>query len=533
MNQGQQSKSPWKWIILGLALLLVIAIVLFILFSQLNCGRGNQDESSSGPGNAAGSGTAADGAAYGAEGRPGETGQTDISAGSAAEPQPADTPLSVLAGQSVIFGRYEQDNNLQNGAEPVEWIVLDVQDGKALLVSRYGLESKPYGTEELKGITWEDSYLRAWLNSDFLSTAFNGEEQKAILPADVNNSDSLEYSMVVEGDVFSSEIHAVSGNNTRDYVFLLSCYETDRYFLTTGAAGCFPTEHAAANGAHVFTDDRPITFWWLRTAGEDNTAGNVTDHHFALDFYDARNNEVVRPALWVSLKSSAVKIKPDASASAETRLDAAHFRSVGNIVTFGKYEQDNREENGKEPIEWIVLDVRDGKALLLSRYALEGAAFNQYNTEEATWETCTLRTWLNSYFLNTAFSSAERSAILTTDVDNSKAQGSSDGADGGSNTQDKVFLLSYHEAYDLYFSNDEERICALTDYIVANNLTWIFDDHQVPGRHIGDWWLRSPGTYRDFTLYVLFDGTLDYSSIDLTCIAVRPALWISLESGIF
>ena len=42
--------------------------------------------------------------------------------------------------------------------------------------------------------------------------------------------------------------------------------------------------------------------------------------------------------------------------------------SVGDIITFGHYEQDNNLDNGAEPIEWIVLDVQDGKALLLSKY---------------------------------------------------------------------------------------------------------------------------------------------------------------------
>ena len=53
---------------------------------------------------------------------------------------------------------------------------------------------------------------------------------------------------------------------------------------------------------------------------------------------------------------------------------AESFRTVGNIVAFGRYEQDNDLTNGPEPIEWIVLDVVDGektKALLLSKYGLD------------------------------------------------------------------------------------------------------------------------------------------------------------------
>ena len=122
------------------------------------------------------------------------------------------------------------------------------------------------------------------------------------------------------------------------------------------------------------------------------------------------------------------------------------FDTIGGIVTFGRYEQDANEENGPEEIEWIVLDVQDRKALLLSRYGLEAKPYNTENTD-VTWEICTLRTWLNSDFRNKAFSAEEQSAILTTTVDNSSSQGHNDLISiDGNNTQDKIFLLSYAEA---------------------------------------------------------------------------------------
>ena len=61
---------------------------------------------------------------------------------------------SVTIGDTITFGSYEQDNNLDNGSEPIEWMVLDIQDGKAFLLSRYGLDTKPYNTVEMD-ITWE------------------------------------------------------------------------------------------------------------------------------------------------------------------------------------------------------------------------------------------------------------------------------------------------------------------------------------------------------------------------------------------
>lgn len=94
--------------------------------------------------------------------------------------------------------------------------------------------------------------------------------------------------------------------------------------------------------------------------------------------------------------------------------------AVGNYVTFGTYPQ-TKAGNDATPIEWLVL-ARDGdKALLISRYALDAQPYNKDYTS-VTWETCTLRTWLNGTFYNKAFSSAEQAAILTTNVDNSKNQ---------------------------------------------------------------------------------------------------------------
>lgn len=84
-----------------------------------------------------------------------------------------------------------------------------------------------------------------------------------------------------------------------------------------------------------------------------------------------------------------------------------------------------------------------------------------------TWETCTLRSWLNSTFLNAAFSSEEQKAILTTTMDNSESQGNGQwSVTGGNNTEDRVFLLSYAEAKE-FFNSDSERTCKPTYYDIG------------------------------------------------------------------
>ena len=83
----------------------------------------------------------------------------------------------------------------------------------------------------------------------------------------------------------------------------------------------------------------------------------------------------------------------------------------GEIIDFGRYDQDD----GIQPISWLVLDVRDGKALLLSQKALEARHYHN-RSGSVTWEKCDLRKWLNGDFYNQAFREAEKERILETHV---------------------------------------------------------------------------------------------------------------------
>ena len=195
------------------------------------------------------------------------------------------------------------------------------------------------------------------------------------------------------------------------------------------------------------------------------------------------------------------------------------------IITFGSYEQDNNLENGKEAIEWLVLDVKDGKALVISKYALDCKQYNETYTS-VTWETCTLRTWLNNDFLNSAFSESEKSKILTVTV--SADSNPSYRTNPGNATKDQIFLLSITEA-EKYFSYGSARECQPTAYAKAQG-AWTSSS----GTYAGNcwWWLRSPGWSQNnaacvsYVVNVYYDG----SNVHSSSYAVRPALWIDLKS---
>ena len=197
----------------------------------------------------------------------------------------------------------------------------------------------------------------------------------------------------------------------------------------------------------------------------------------------------------------------------------------GDIIIFGRYEQDNNPANGREPIEWIVLDVQGEKALLISAAVLDTQAYHN-SLEDISWEDCTIRSWLNYYFLNTAFTAAEQKQILTTAVSSDKNPRNS--TDPGNITKDKVFLLSYHEAEN-YFSSDADRQCAATVYAKSQaGYNGNLEEETC------SWWLRSPSYAQFLTNWVDNEGKMKEEGLQVTSegIGVRPAIWVSPGSSL-
>ncbi len=193
-------------------------------------------------------------------------------------------------GDYVWFGSYEQDNDTSNGKEDIEWLVLDKQDNKLLLLSRYGLDAQPYNTE-WTDITWENCTLRKWLNNDFINAAFSADEKAMIPTVTVSADKNPEYS-------------TNPGNATQDQVFLLSITEANKYFNSDGASRCEPTDYAVANGA--WESDSGNCWWWLRSPGD--TQGSAASVDYGGDVHERGDYvgsgvSAVRPALWINLES--------------------------------------------------------------------------------------------------------------------------------------------------------------------------------------------------------------------------------------
>ena len=195
----------------------------------------------------------------------------------------------IKVGETVSLGTYEQDNDTSNGKEEIEWLVLEVQDGKALLISKYGLDSKSYHTEE-EDVTWETCSLRQWLNHEFMDAAFSDEEKTMIPTVTVSADRNPEYD-------------TDPGNATQDQVFLLSIPEVNRYFSIETDRQCTPTDYTAARGVAVSTYHESC-WWWLRSPGDGQfRAANVSGDggFFVYGCIVGNDRSAVRPALWIDL----------------------------------------------------------------------------------------------------------------------------------------------------------------------------------------------------------------------------------------
>ena len=191
---------------------------------------------------------------------------------------------------------------------------------------------------------------------------------------------------------------------------------------------------------------------------------------------------------------------------------------IGDTVLFGRYEQDNVASNGKEPIEWIIMDKKDdGSYLLMSRYALDCMQY-KYEGALTNWEDSLLRLWLNDEFYKSAFTEGEQAMIVLSNVpaDN----GGKNGFDAGADTMDKVFVFGWSESMK-YLIDTSWELCAPTAFAVANGTPQL-EDVKIDGIAACWYWLRSIDAKR-------FAYVNPGAHPDTDIFGVRPVMWVFLE----
>ncbi len=190
-----------------------------------------------------------------------------------------------VVGDFITFGSYEQDDNLANGTEPIEWRVLEKIGDDLLVVSRYVLDTVRYSTYA-SNVTWEKCNARKWLNDEFFNEAFTAEDKARIQKTYVDTDDKM----------------------TGDYVFLLDAEDADRFFASDNERRCAPTKFASAKGVYedfgYGVNGSGSSWWWLRfTAIQSSETPHIGNdgaiYHNGLDVKQEFGG--IRPAMLITV----------------------------------------------------------------------------------------------------------------------------------------------------------------------------------------------------------------------------------------
>ncbi len=390
-------------------------------------------------------------------------------------------------GDVAVFGSYPSEGE----KTPLEWIVLTAGSpgGEGLpfytLICRYVPES--CSREEL-GEEWETSLLRLRLNTEFLEKCFSPEEQEKLLEWSYTEEPTADKVTLLQGfgDLWVDDGLSVwgffDGAETRKA-------EPAPFADMKTENGCCPWALRKIPGS---------AFTYVDSLGVPREAGGV-------------EKQGVRPVIRVK-KDTPLKVTghinaPKFPLSREVKkYEKGMPLAKGDRLLFGSAEQDGNAKNGKEPIEWIVLEVKDEKALAVSKdilYYLE--------PDYKTWEKGSLREYLNGKFFRFAFSESEKALVQEADIATRDVAAERKAF----STRDKCFALSAAELTAL-FPSAEARKCrsSKTAATVASG----GDELHIYAR---DCFITRDNGFADE------DGVIEFPHEGGITYGVRPALWLS------
>ena len=208
--------------------------------------------------------------------------------------------------------------------------------------------------------------------------------------------------------------------------------------------------------------------------------------------------------------------------------DSLKSAEVGQLVSFGRYEQDGKPETTNEEVLWLVIEKNGSELKLMSLYCLDIIPFMK-NSDPVRWENSYAREFLNGEFFNRAFSAAEQAMIKTVAVKNTPNPVY--GTGGGADTLDKVYIFSLDEAMEYYNLPAEENfydgVYAQATIHTIMNGAWL----EIPGSNNCWWWLRSTGgndqnaTEIGSRGYLSFNGNTGETELR----AIRPIIHIEVK----
>ena len=186
---------------------------------------------------------------------------------------------------------------------------------------------------------------------------------------------------------------------------------------------------------------------------------------------------------------------------------------VGDTIFFGEYEQDGDKENGREYIEWEVLEAEDNKLLIISKYCLDVQKYNDAS-ETADWKSSSIRSWLNGRFAANAFDNEDPAKVVITNL-----YSVSDSDEEDQITNDRIFLLG-SEDIEYYYPEEKDRLCQAATSLQETNLF-------IDGNGNCSWWLRDGVTEDDRSALIVDSSGIIMESMYEISNAVRPVMWIT------
>ena len=376
----------------------------------------------------------------------------------------------VAIGSTFTFGTWEQDFNYENGAEPIEWKILDVQEDTIIAYAAKYLDYiniKPYDWYE-------------WANGMFYYRAFNDAEREVIVDKKIKGAG---YSHLWKLPDEEYEYY-----NLGDYRSLVQ--ELTPYCKVRTECGYDPFSYS----------------------------------QYTVEERNANYQEIINSDVFPLWESPFISIKREAFDGINTEAVSKQQYAVGESVIMGAYEQDGDASNGAEPIEWIVIKTEKDKAYVTSKYILEQKEYGTTNgTQEIQnqWSNSTLRTWLNNEFFENVFSADEKLRILPT-VTSQRDSAS-----------DYVFCITREEMleYDLGVAettayaraNGVYGLYQAVDGYGLEGFYWLrmADDFNVDIH-------PTEVLIETYTKEIEHTEIL-WAAIDRTDIGVRPAMWIEVE----
>ena len=373
--------------------------------------------------------------------------------------------LDVWSDETIRLGKYD--------GKEIEWTIIEKDDDnkKALLLSQTKLRELDYTDKGYEPVTWETSYLRKWLNSDFLNNSFNNEEKSIILETLVKTGDN-------EGDTFGTKWHTKGGNDTKDKIYIMSIDEYNKYYKI--------------GGQKIDMSDYKDHPYYLRSPGEGQEfVAGVNPYYEVLEagFIAQGAGFDVKPMMWVSFGSNnnVNNVKENEGQVKSNKQKTYFIKNIHDAKLVTDYPDGTLTEEMDVircgygtgiGFEWLLLERNDTEATLMLEDCKNYLDFIDSRTKSINWENSQIREYLNESFYNRMFTSEEKEIIKEKEIETNcymtlgRNTKNFSGEIETIYTKDKVYILSLEEC-EKYFNNDKTKLKEYDDILDKSEPWWL------------------------------------------------------------